>query len=126
MNSCDWSNRIRYHIFDARPDTEVKLERGKVITKALSPGAQRAGRPVLLPLQLRPRPLRGRFSSNSHLNLSCFWSRIPPLEWAPHSMMMGTCPYYNGHLTPCNVGTSPFCNGHLTPCYRHLTPVMNT
>jgi hypothetical protein len=24
MNSSDWSNGIRYHIFDTRPDTEFK------------------------------------------------------------------------------------------------------
>jgi hypothetical protein len=24
MDSSDWSNRIRYHIFDTRPDTEFK------------------------------------------------------------------------------------------------------
>ena len=27
MDSSDWSNGIRYHIFDTRPDTEVKLSR---------------------------------------------------------------------------------------------------
>ena len=25
MDSCDWSNGIRYHIFVTRPDTELKL-----------------------------------------------------------------------------------------------------
>jgi hypothetical protein len=25
MDSSDWSNGIRYHIFDTRPDTEFKL-----------------------------------------------------------------------------------------------------
>ena len=28
MDSSDWSNGIRYHIFDTRPDTEFKLSVG--------------------------------------------------------------------------------------------------
>ena len=28
MDSTDWSNRIRYHIFDARPDTEFNAIHG--------------------------------------------------------------------------------------------------
>ena len=31
MDSSDWSIGIRYHVFDARPDTEFKLVEGLVL-----------------------------------------------------------------------------------------------
>jgi len=43
MDSSDWSNGIRYHIFDTRPDTEFKPARLDVLSsfcRALVTGAQ--------------------------------------------------------------------------------------
>ena len=95
MDSSDWSNGIRYHIFDTRPDTEFKCSPPDLTFKVLSGRPWAEAAPATMAsakaaakvaaddgtgagLGAAPQVTRrGSHSSTFQLNLSCFSHTSP-------------------------------------------------
>jgi len=57
MGSSDWSTGIRYHIFDIRPDTEFKLNKGTILRPWFG-GCSAILRAAIRPCLVVPRSIK--------------------------------------------------------------------